>query len=271
MNKTILITGASRGFGKIWAEAFLQEGFNVVATARNTSSLNTLAENYGSRLLALQLDVNHRDQCFDVVNKAKEYFGRIDVLINNAGYGLFAAVEEASEQEAREQFNTNVFGTLWMTQAAIPVMRRQGGGHIIQVSSVLGVATVPILGLYNATKWAIEGLTESLSAEVKAFGIHTTLVEPIAYATDFSAGSGVVSQPIAVYDNLKSVVFDQFKTSTNANPAATAGVLLQIVTAENPPARVFLGKTALPWLKQVYNDRLAHWEETREWAEAAHG
>ena len=271
MKKTILITGASRGFGKIWAEAFLESGYNVVATARDINSLNTLAEKGGDRFLALQLDVNHREQCVDVVAKAKERFGRVDVLINNAGYGLFGAVEEASEQEARDQFNTNVFGTLWMTQAAIPVMRSQGGGHIIQVSSVLGVATVPILGLYNASKWAIEGLTESLAAEVKTFGIQTTLVEPIAYATDFSTHSGVNSRPMEAYDGLKSVVLDQFKSISNANPAATAAVMVQLVAAENPPARLFLGKTALPWLKQVYADRLAQWEATHDWAEVAHG
>jgi NAD(P)-dependent dehydrogenase (short-subunit alcohol dehydrogenase family) len=271
MSKTILITGASRGFGKIWTEAFLKNGFNVIATARNIASLSNLITAYPTTLLPLALDVTNKNQCVEVVNKAYQHFGKLDVLINNAGYGLFGMVEEASEQETRDQFDTNVFGTLWMTQAAIPLMRSQGGGHIIQLSSVLGIATLPLLGLYNATKWAIEGLTESLATEVKAFGINTTLVEPIAYATDFSSASGVTSKPIEVYAGLKEVVYEQFKNMPSGDPAATADVMLKLVVAENPPARVFLGKTALPWVKQVYNERLAQWEATNDWAEAAHG
>lgn len=271
MSKTILITGASRGFGKIWTEAFLKNGYNVAATARNLATLNNLVAAYPDTLLALELDVTNKDQCFEVVNKTQQHFGRLDILINNAGYGLFGAVEEASEQEARSQFDTNVFGTLWMTQAVIPVMRNQGGGHIIQLSSVLGVATVPLLGLYNATKWAVEGLTESLATEVKAFGIHTTLVEPIAYATDFSSASGVTSKPIEVYAGLKEVVYEQFKNMPNGEPTATADVMLKLVSAQNPPTRIFFGKTALPWVKQVYSDRLIQWESTNDWAEAAHG
>jgi NADP-dependent 3-hydroxy acid dehydrogenase YdfG len=271
MSKTILITGASRGFGKIWTEAFLKRGDNVVATARNVDSLSHLAKEYGKSVLPLQLDVTHREQCFEVVSKAQQQFGKIDVLVNNAGYGLFGTIEEASEKEARDQFETNVFGTLWMTQAVIPVMRNQGSGHIIQLSSVLGVATVPLMGLYNATKWAIEGMTETMSVEVKAFGINTTLIEPIAYATDFSGASGVLSKPIEVYEGLKSVVYEQFKTMPNGNPQATAEVLLKVVDAENPPQRIFFGKTALPWIKQVYNERLSQWENVNDLSEVAHG
>lgn len=271
MEKTILITGASRGFGKIWTEAFLKSGYNVVATARNPESLKELAGVYGNSLLTLTLDVVSREQCFKVVSEAGSRFGKIDVLINNAGYGLFGSVEEATEKEARQQFDTNLFGTLWMTQAVLPLMREKGSGHIIQVSSVLGVATVPLLGLYNATKWAIEGLTESLATEVKGFGIATTLIEPIAYATDFSGASGVNSTSIEAYEGLKSIVYDQFKKMPNGNPAATAQVIVKLVEAVNPPSRVFFGKTALPWIKQVYSDRLVQWDATNEWAEAAHG
>ena len=271
MSKTILITGASRGFGKIWAEAFLKRGDNVIATARNIDALQDLTAVYGSSILPLTLDVTNRAQVFEVVNQAKHHFGKLDVVINNAGYGLFGTIEEASEQEARNQFETNVFGTLWVTQAAIPRLRSQGYGHIIQVSSVLGIATVPLLGLYNATKWAVEGITESLAAEVKGFGINTTLIEPIAYATDFSGASGVTSAPIAAYDGLKAVVYEQFKTMPNGNPDATAEAILALVDAQNPPLRIFFGKTALPWAKQVYAGRLAEWEQWSNLAEAAHG
>src|ERR1700748_3731733 len=148
MAKTIVITGASRGFGKLWAEALLQRGDKVVATARDLSALDDLVNKYGDNILPLQLDVNDRAADFAAVQKAKAHFGSIDVLINNAGYGLFGAVEETSEQEAREQMETNFFGLLWVTQAVIPIMREQGHGHIIQLSSILGLVAVPVLGLY---------------------------------------------------------------------------------------------------------------------------
>ena len=191
MTKTIFITGASKGFGKIWAEAFLKNGYNVVATARNTESLNDLVKKYGKNILTIKLDVTDRQQSFDAVKAAKQHFGTLDVVINNAGYGLFGAVEEANETEARAQIETNVFGLLWITQAALPIMRAQGKGHIIQISSALGIATLPALGLYNTTKWAVEGLSESLASEVKGFGINVTIVEPNGFSTDFGALSAI--------------------------------------------------------------------------------
>src|SRR5580698_9104028 len=137
MEKVIFITGASRGFGKLWAEAFLKRGDKVAATARNLDSLKDLVKQYGDSILPIQLDVNNRAESFAAVKKAHAHFGQIDVLINNAGYGLFGTIEETSEQEARDQFETNVFGLLWVTQAALPIMRAQGHGHIIQLSSIL--------------------------------------------------------------------------------------------------------------------------------------
>src|SRR5215216_6090903 len=177
MSKTIFITGASRGFGKIWAEAFLNRGDLVAATARDLSHLDGLVQKYGDKVLPIQLDVNDRKAGFAAIHQAKEYFGHVDVLINNAGYGLFGAIEETSEKEARDQIETNVFGLLWITQAILPVMRAQGHGHIVQVSSVLGIATLPVLGLYNASKWAVEGLSETLAVEVKGFGINVSMIE----------------------------------------------------------------------------------------------
>jgi len=156
MKKTILITGASRGFGKIWAKAFLRRGDNVIATARNLEHIDDLVEEFGDAVLSLQLDVTNRAQCFSVVKNASHHFGNLDVVINNAGYGLFGAIEEISEQEARNQFDTNVFGSLWTTQAAIPIMKKQRKGHIIQVSSVLGLSVAPTMGMYSASKWAVE-------------------------------------------------------------------------------------------------------------------
>ena len=271
MAKTIFITGASKGFGKIWASAFLKRGDNVVATARNISALNELVQEFGDAVLPLQLDVNDRKQAFKAIEKAKAHFGSIDVLINNAGYGLFGTIEETSEKEARDQIETNVFGLLWVTQAVIPVMRQQGYGHIIQVSSVLGIATLPVLGLYNASKWAVEGLSETLAAEVKGFGINVTLIEPNGFSTEWAGPSAIHTQPMREYDQVKAAFQAGLTDDAFGVPEATATPILKLVDSSTPPLRLFLGKVAYPWVKQVYADRLATWEEWKEVAEKAHG
>jgi NAD(P)-dependent dehydrogenase (short-subunit alcohol dehydrogenase family) len=272
MSKTIFITGASRGFGKLWAEAFLKRGDKVVATARNTDSLNDLVQAYGANILPIQLDVNNRAADFAAIAKAKAHFGTIDVLINNAGYGLFGTIEEVTEQEARDQIETNVFGLLWVTQAVLPVMREQGYGHIIQVSSVLGITTLPVLGIYNASKFAVEGLTETLATEVAGFGIKVSLIEPNGFSTDWAGGSAAQNKSIDAYDGVKAA-FEAGMADADAfgKPEATADAVLQLVDSANPPLRLFLGKVALPWVKQVYANKLATWEEWDEVATAAHG
>jgi NAD(P)-dependent dehydrogenase (short-subunit alcohol dehydrogenase family) len=271
MSKTIFITGASRGFGRIWAEAFLKRGDKVAATARNTKDLDALTAEFGDAVLPIKLDVNDRSAAFDAIAKAKAHFGTIDVVINNAGYGVFGTIEETSEAEARGQIETNVFGLLWVTQAALPIMRQQGHGHIIQVSSVLGVATLPVLGLYNASKFAVEGLSETLSQEVKEFGINITLVEPNGFATEW-ASTAANSTPIAAYENVKAA-FQQGMSDEDSFgvPAATAQAILKLVDAQNPPLRLFLGKVALPWAQQVYADRLKTWEDWATVSADAHG
>ena len=271
MSKTIFITGASRGFGKIWAEAFLKRGDKVAATARNLDTLNDLVQQYGDAILPIQLDVNDRAACFAVVNKAKDQFGTIDVVINNAGYGLFGTIEETSEQEARDQIETNVFGLLWITQAVLPIMRQQGHGHIIQLSSVLGITTLPVLGLYNASKFAVEGISETLAAEVKGFGIKVTLVEPNGFATDWAGASAIHTTPIDAYEPVKEAFKAGLTDDAFGIPEATTPAILKLVDSENPPLRLFLGKVALPWAKQVYAGRIAEWEAWDEVATAAHG
>ena len=271
MTKTIFITGASRGFGKIWAEAFLKRGDNVVATARNIDTLNDLVAEYGARILPIQLDVNDRAADFAAIEKAKQHFGTIDVLINNAGFGLFGTIEETTEQEARDQIETNVFGLLWVTQAVLPVMRAQGHGHIIQVSSVLGVATLPILGLYNASKFAVEGLSETLAAEVKSFGINVSMIEPNGFSTHWAGASATNTKPMEIYDPIRAAFQAGLTEDSFGIPEATTDAVLKLVDAANPPLRLFLGKVALPWVKQVYQGRLAEWEEWKDVATAAHG
>jgi len=271
MSKTILITGASRGFGKIWAEAFLKRGDKVAATARNLDSLKDLVQKYGDAVLPIQLDVNNHDACFAAVKQAKDHFGRIDVLINNAGYGLFGAIEETSEQEARDQMETNFFGVLWVTQALLPIMRAQNSGHIIQVSSFLGLITLPVLGLYNASKFAVEGLSETLATEVAAFGIKVSLVEPNGFATDWAGASAVQTQPIDAYNPLKKAFQEAATPDIFGLPESTTEAIIKLVDSPNPPLRLLLGKIALPAVKQTYEKRLVEWEEWKDVTAAAHG
>jgi NADP-dependent 3-hydroxy acid dehydrogenase YdfG len=271
MAKTIFITGASKGFGRIWAEAFLKRGDKVAATARNLEALKDLAKEYGKAILPIQLDVNDRAQSFAAIKKAKEHFGTIDVVINNAGFGLFGAIEETSEKEARDQIETNVFGLLWVTQAVLPVMRAQGHGHIVQVSSVLGITTLPVLGLYNASKWAVEGLSETLATEVKGFGINVSLIEPNGFSTEWAGPSAIHTQPMKEYEPVKAAFNAGLTEDSFGNPEGTTEAVLKLIDSSNPPLRLFLGKVAYPWAQQVYSDRLATWEDWKEVAEKAHG
>ncbi|EHQ29589.1 SDR family NAD(P)-dependent oxidoreductase [Mucilaginibacter paludis] len=271
MSKVIFITGASRGFGKLWAEAFLKRGDHVAASARNLDDLNDLVSKYGNAILPVQLDVNSREQCFKVVEKVNAHFGRIDVLINNAGYGLFGAIEETTEQQARDQMETNFFGLLWMTQAVLPLMRAQKSGHIIQLSSFLGLATLPVLGLYNASKFAVEGLSETLSQEVKGFGINITLIEPNGFSTDWSGASAIQTEATDTYAPVKQAFFEAATPDSWGKPEATVDAVLKVVDSANPPLRLLLGKIAYPALKETYQQRLALWEEWKDVSADAHG
>ncbi|MDR6941402.1 SDR family NAD(P)-dependent oxidoreductase [Mucilaginibacter pocheonensis] len=270
MTKTIFITGASRGFGKIWAEAFLKRGDRVIATVRNPDSLHELANEYPSNLLVLQLDVTDKVACVDAVAKAKTHFGAIDVLINNAGYGHMGAIEELEEQEIRTQIETNVFGLLWITQAIIPIMREQKSGHIIQLSSALGIVAFPTFGIYSASKFAVEAISESLAAEVSGFGIKVTILEPNGYLTDFNA-SIAQSKPIALYDDVRAALQASNKAEDWGVPEATADAVLKLVDTEKPPLRLLLGKAGFEWIKYVYAERMKTWEEWYDVSVAAHG
>ncbi|AZI26395.1 SDR family NAD(P)-dependent oxidoreductase [Pedobacter sp. G11] len=271
MEKTILITGASRGFGKLWARTFLKRGDRVAATARKLSDLDDLVEEFGELFTPIQLDVNDRTATFNAVKYAGSSLGTIDVLINNAGFGLFGAIEEASEEEVRQQFETNVFGLLWVTQAILPVMRDQGHGHIIQLSSALGLTALPTLGIYSASKFAVEGLSEALSAEVSGFGIKVTLLEPNGFATDWAGASSIQSKPMKEYELVRSDVQKDAKPTDYGDPRATAPAMLKLIDSENPPLRLFLGNMAYPWIRYVYENRLAAWEDWKEISAAAQG
>jgi NAD(P)-dependent dehydrogenase (short-subunit alcohol dehydrogenase family) len=269
--KVWFITGTSRGFGRVWAEAALERGDQVAATARDVQTLAPLVGRFGDRVAPLALDVTDRVAVFAAVAEAHRRFGRLDVAINNAGYGLFGAVEEVSEANARAQIDTNLFGALWVTQAVLPIMRAQGSGHIIQVSSIGGVNAFPTVGLYHASKWALEGFSQSLSVEVAGFGIKVTLIEPGGYATDWSGPSAVRSAELPAYATARANIASLRGSFKPGDPQATAAAILKVVDAAEPPLRIFFGTTGLPMTRAEYARRLQVWEQWNDVAVAAQG
>ncbi|RBY92555.1 SDR family oxidoreductase [Blastococcus sp. TF02A-30] len=272
MPKVWFITGASRGFGREWATAALERGDSVAATARDTSTLDDLAQRFGDRLLPLQLDVDDRAADVAAVQQAHERFGRLDVVVNNAGYGQFGMIEEISEAEARAQFETNVFGALFVTQAALPILRAQGSGHILQVSSIGGISAFPNIGIYNASKWALEALSQSLAAEVADFGIKVTIIEPGAYGTDWGGSSARHATPDPAYDEFRAKAAEARKARAGnpGDPAATRAAVLELVDAEEPPLRVFFGDGPLAIATRDYESRLAEWKRWEPLSVKAH-
>jgi len=271
-NKVWFITGASRGFGRVWADAALKRGDKVVATARALESITDLKEKYGENALTLELDVTRPEQVKTVVAQAHAHFGRLDVVLNNAGYPLIATIEEASAEDVRALYDTNIFGTLSVIQAALPLLREQGYGHIVGVSSTLGHVTMPLIGYYCSSKWAFEAIHESLAIEVKPFGVKVTIVEPGAYATDFGSPSSAKSAAgLDIYAEMKAQIFEGMKTMERGDPNATPDAMFKLVDTENPPLRMFLGSHNLPWVRAAYADRIATWEAWQSVAAAAQG
>lgn len=267
-----LITGASRGLGKQWAIAALDRGDRVAATARDIAALTDLSERYGDALHPIRLDVTDRAACFAAVAETRERFGRIDVVVNNAGYGQYGFVEELSETEARQQMDTNFFGALWVTQAALPHLREQGSGHIVQVSSIGGVTAFPNLGAYHASKWALEGMSQALAQEVAPFGVRVTIAEPGGFDTEWITAAPY-ADPLPAYDSQRAG-FESARGDRRTDlgdPAATRAAILAIVDADEPPLRVFLGKYAFGWARADYARRLEEWERWQPLAVAAHG
>lgn len=270
--KTWFITGTSRGFGREWAIAALGRGDKVAATARNVSAVDDLVAKHGDAILPIQLDVTDRDAGFAAVRRAHEHFGRLDVVVNNAGYGQFGMVEEVSEQEIRAQLETNLLGALWVTQAALPYLREQGNGHILQVSSIGGISAFMNTGAYHASKWALEGLSQSLAQEVAGFGINVTLIEPSGYSTDWAGSSAKHATELPAYDPVRQQAGQaRARRFTPGDPAATRDAVLRLVDTPNPPLRLFLGEAPLRIATADYESRLAAWREWQPVAAAAQG
>lgn len=269
-NKIWFITGSSRGFGRVWAEAALKRGDKVAATARKLASIAGLKEKYGENVLLLELDITDPHQVRSAVRQAYDHFGRLDIILNNAGYSLVGTIEEASSDEVRALYETNIFGALSVIQTALPLLREQGGGHIIGVSSTLGHVVLPVIGYYCSSKWAFEAIHESLAAEVRPFGINVTIVEPGAYATEFGSQESLkFAGEMDIYSDFKKQFFSRLQNQERGNPNATPEALFKMVDAERPPLRFFLGSHNLPGVRAVYADRLATWEAWQSVSESA--
>jgi NAD(P)-dependent dehydrogenase (short-subunit alcohol dehydrogenase family) len=237
----------------------------VIATARTHEALGTLVSAHGSAVFPVVLDVKDRAAVNGAVAAGVEHFGRVDVLVNNAGYGLAGAVEELDEARVRRQFDVNFFGLLWCTQAVLPYMRAQGSGHIFQLSSLAGVNAPSNLGGYNASKCAVEGISESLSQEVEGFGIKVTILEPGPFRSDWNGTSMERAEPMAAYDDVlaerRSMLSGENAFTQPGDPARAAQALLAVLNSEHPPLRLLLGQRAADVVPEVYRHRLAEWAE----------
>ena len=270
--KIWFITGTSRGFGRVWADAALKRGDKVVATARSLTSIADLKAKYGANALTLELDVTKPDQVKTAVEQAHAHFGSLDIVVNNAGYPLVGTIEETSPDQVRALYETNIFGSLSVIQAVVPLLRKQGNGHVIGVSSTLGHLTMPLIGYYCSSKWAFEAIHESLAIEVKPFGIKVTIIEPGAYATEFgSPSSGKFATGLDVYEELRKSVFQRVGSMERGDPNATSEAVFTVVDTENPPLRFFLGRHNLPWVRAAYAERLATWEAWESVSNSAQG
>jgi NAD(P)-dependent dehydrogenase (short-subunit alcohol dehydrogenase family) len=274
-NRTWLITGASRGFGRSFAQAALAAGDRVGATARDTSSLKDLVAEHGDAVLPVELDVTDRGAVFAAVRNVHDHFGRLDVVVNNAGYGVSGAIEELSEEQARRQLEVNVFGALWVTQAALPILREQRSGWIVQVSSIGGLAAFPLTGIYHASKWALEGFSETLRQEVEPFGIRVLMVEPSGFRTDWAGSSMDRAEPIDAYQQIDQIAqrraFQQEDNngSQPGNPDLAAQALLDTLHRDDPPFRLLLGNVAYDVAVDRYETRLTEFRAGEQVARAA--
>lgn len=274
-NRIWFITGTSRGFGRAFAQAALAAGDSVAATARDTYSLDDIVAEHGDAVLPIELDVTDRAAAFAAVQQARDHFGRLDVVVNNAGYGMSGAIEELSEAQARRQIEVNLFGALWVTQAALPIMREQGSGWIVQVSSIGGLAAFPLTGIYHASKWALEGLSETLRQEVEPFGIKVLIVEPSGFRTDWAGSSMDRADPIDAYEKIDLIAqrraFQQEDNngSQPGNPELAAKALLDTLDRDDPPFRLLLGNVAYDVAVDRYEARLSEFRAGEQVARGA--
>lgn len=242
------ITGCSSGFGRHLAEQVLESGERAVLSARNPAQIQDLAQRYGNKALALALDITNEAAIAKAVADAQTHFGQIDVLVNNAGYGYFSAIEEGEDAEIRRQFETNVFGLFSLTRHVLPGMRARRQGHVVNVSSIGGLMGFAATGYYHASKFAVEGFSESLAAEVGPLGIKVTIVEPGRFRTDW-AGRSVIESKIVIDDYAETAgarrkAAHAYSGSQPGDPKRGAAAIISAVNSDNPPLRLLLGSDA---------------------------
>jgi NAD(P)-dependent dehydrogenase (short-subunit alcohol dehydrogenase family) len=261
-----LVTGASSGIGRAVVEAAASRGDLVLATARRPQTIGDLVERFDGHVLSTALDVTDPGAVAVAVELAVARFGGVDTVFNNAGYGVLGALEELSEDQIRRQWETNVFGLINVTRAAIPVMRAGGGGHLLQMSSIAGITPWTGMSAYVASKHAVEGLSATIAAELEPFGIRVTIVEPGPFQTDFFSRSMDRSEPLEGYEGTVGATRETLATATEqpGDPNAAAAALLTVVDAPQPPLRLLLGAHALREARREYRERLAEldaWED----------
>ncbi|MEO8072362.1 MAG: oxidoreductase [Acidobacteriota bacterium] len=264
--KVWFITGSSSGFGRELAEQALEKGCKVVATARKIETIEDLVEKYPQNARAIRLDVTDADETKAAIEQAIKEFGRIDVLVNNAGYGLGGGIEEPSEEQIRQQFETNVFGAIGVMRAVLPSMREQKSGHILNISSIGGFRSGPSVGYYTATKFALEALSESLAGEVEHLGIKVTIVEPGGFRTDF-AGRSFVLPENRIADYVTSERLDkmsEYDGNQPGDPKKACAAMIQVVETENPPLRLPLGADAVKGMEEKIESVKQNIDEWRE-------
>ena len=265
MTQTWLITGSSRGLGRALAEAVLAAGHNVVATARKPAQLQDLLDRYPERARAVALDVTDRAQGFDAVKATVDAFGRLDVLVNNAGYANVNSIEDFDEEDFRAQIETNLWGVINLTRAALPVLREQGAGHVIQISSVGGRDTAPGIGPYQTAKWAVEGFSGVLAKEVAPLGIKVTIIEPGGFRTDWAGSSMTVHEVRDAYRPTVGYMSDYRESATPlGDPEKGAQAILQIAQVSEPPLRLLLGSDAFAVARAADEAKIAADEAWKE-------
>ncbi len=269
MNKVWFITGCSTGFGRELATLALQQGNKVVVTSRNTDDIKDIVDPYPENSISVELDVTDKAAIKSSVQQAMKAFGRIDVLVNNAGIGYFGAIEESEDEEVRRMFDINVFGLADMTKEVLPIMRKQRSGHIVNIASIGGLVSFPAVGFYNATKYAVDGLSESLSKETAHLGIKVTIVAPSGFRTDW-AGRSANNSKIVIEDYAPTAGKNKddirgYSGNQPGDPAKAAEAIIKVVESENPPLRLLLGAAALKGARnkivQLQKD-FDTWEET---------
>ncbi|QBD80222.1 SDR family NAD(P)-dependent oxidoreductase [Ktedonosporobacter rubrisoli] len=269
-NRVWLITGCSSGFGRAFAQAVIVHGDQLVATARNVEQIAQLASAHPDQVLALALDVTNPQQAQATVESALNAFGHIDVLVNNAGYGLFGAFEELSDEQIRRQIEVNLFGVMNITRAVLPAMRAQRSGHLLQMSSLGGQAGFPGNTAYAASKFALEGWSEALSKELAPFGIKVTIIEPGGFRTEWAGRSMVKATPLAIYDEVMSerrANTEKVNGKQPGDPARAAQAIIAVVEAEQPPMRLPLGTDSASVIRQHLQQQL---NELDRWESLSH-